>query len=75
MSEKTSWVPSPKLQAAGVTGALAIVAGWALETYVGVVVPEPVWLAAGVVLTWVAGYWKRDKPLPDGGYEHRTGRP
>lgn len=58
----TTWVPSPKLQAAGVTGALAIVAGWALETYAHLAVPEPVWLAAGVVLTWAAGYWKKDKP-------------
>jgi hypothetical protein len=57
----TTWVPSPKLQAAGVTGSLAIVAAWLLETYAHVQVPEPVWLAAGVVITWGAGYLKRDK--------------
>lgn len=64
-----NWTPSPKLQAAGVTGAAAIVAGWALETYAHVEVPEPVWLAAGVVLTWAAGYFKRDRvtPPPNGG--------
>jgi hypothetical protein len=72
---KTNWVPSPKLQAAGVTGALAIVAGWALETYAHVGVPEPVWLAAGVVVTWLAGYLKPGKARPEGDYERRMGRP
>jgi hypothetical protein len=59
--EKTTWTPSPKLQAAGVTGAAAIVASWVLEVYAHIDVPETVWLAAGVVLTWAAGYLKRDK--------------
>lgn len=58
----TTWTPSPKLQAAGVTGSAAIVASYFLFEYAHVDVPEPVWLAAGVVLTWAAGYLKRDKP-------------
>lgn len=62
--ERASWVPSPKLQAAGVTGSAAIVAAWLLETYAHVDVPEAVWLAAGVVVTWAAGYLKRDRPKP-----------
>jgi hypothetical protein len=64
--KKTTWVPSSKLQAAGVTGSAAIVAAWALETYAHVDVPEAVWLAAGVVVTWLAGYLKREKRQPVG---------
>ena len=60
--EKTTWVPSPKLAAAGTLGAVAILLSWPLETYANIQVPEPVWLAAGVVVTWLAGYLKRDKP-------------
>lgn len=72
---KTSWVPSPKLQAAGALGALAIVVSYFLETYAHVQIPEPVWLAAGVVVTWVAGYLKRDKKAPDVDYERNMGMP
>lgn len=72
---KTSWVPSPKLMAAGTAGSVAIIAQWVLETYAHVDVPEPVWLAGGVVLTWAAGYLKRNEKKPDGNYERRIGRP
>lgn len=74
-TKKTSWVPSPKLQAAGVTGSAAIVASYFLSEYAHVDVPEPVWLAAGVVLTWAAGYLKRNEKKPDGDYERRMSRP
>lgn len=58
---KTSWVPSPKLQAAGGAFGLALVASWLLSTYAKVDVPEEVWVGLGGGLTWVAGYWKRDR--------------
>lgn len=57
----TTWVPSSKLQAAGITGLVAIVASWALDTYTAVDVPEPVWLAAGGIITWAAGYLKTER--------------
>ena len=57
----TTWTPSPKLAAAGAWGALAIVASWPLQTSFNIEVPEAVWLSAGVVVTWLGGYFKRDK--------------
>lgn len=74
-ARKNSWVPSPKLQAAGVAGSVMIIASFVLEEYAHLAVPEPVWLAAGVVATWAAGYLKRDRPRPDGDYERQMGRP
>lgn len=73
---ETTWTPSPKLAAAGAWGALAIVASWPLQTYLGVEVPEAVWLSAGVVVTWLGGYLKRDKSTaPETDYERKMGRP
>lgn len=59
--QKTSWTPSPKLQAAGAWGASAVVVGYLLREYAHIEVPEAVWLSAGVVVTWLGGYFKKDK--------------
>jgi uncharacterized membrane protein YjjB (DUF3815 family) len=60
-TKKTSWAPSSKLQAAGAWGATAVVAGYLLREYAHIEVPEAVWLSAGVVVTWLGGYLKREK--------------
>ena len=51
--------PTPKMQAAGTTGAAVIVLVW-LASLAGLEVPDYVATAVGVLLTWAAGYFKSD---------------
>lgn len=62
--EKTTWVPSPKLTAAGGAFGFALVASWLLSNYAHVDVPEEVWVGLGGGVTWLTGYLKRDKSKP-----------
>jgi hypothetical protein len=51
--------PTPKMQAAGATGAAVIVLVWVAGLF-GLEVPGYVATAVGVLLTWAAGYFKSD---------------
>jgi hypothetical protein len=78
--QRTTWIPSSKLAAAGGGFGFAIVASWILSTYLRTDVPEEVWVALGGGITWLSGYFKREKrqgvtPEPGSDYERRMGRP
>jgi hypothetical protein len=51
--------PTPKMQAAGVSGAVTILLVWVASLF-GLDIPEYAAAAIGVVLTWAAGYFKGD---------------
>lgn len=56
-----TWVPSSKLQAAGITGAVLFVTSYVLSTYAHVDVPEEVWMALVGIGTWAGGYLKTER--------------
>jgi hypothetical protein len=51
--------PTPKIAAAGAAGALTIIIVYVASLF-GLDVPEYVATAVGVLITWAAGYLKRD---------------
>lgn len=55
----TDLKPTPKVAAAGVGGAAAIVAVWIAAMF-GVAMPMEVATAAGALLAFAAGYFKKD---------------
>lgn len=55
--------PTPKMAAAGVSGALALVIVWVAGMF-GVEVPPEVAAAATVIISFAAGYLKRDTSSP-----------
>ena len=56
--------PTPKMAAAGITGAVAIVLVW-LAGLFGLEVPPEVAAAVAAILAFGAGYFKRDATSPD----------
>lgn len=56
--------PTPKLQTAGVVGAVTALVVWVVSAATGLDPGVEVGAAIGVVLTWVAGYLQRDRTSP-----------
>lgn len=56
--------PTEKVVAGTVGAAASQVVVWVVESLANIDIPTPVELAAAVLFTFAAGYFKRDRDLP-----------
>lgn len=54
-----SYTPQPKVVAAGIGGAVAVIVVWALQTFANIQVPAEVAAAFATVLSFASGYIKK----------------